>query len=148
MLFVFFQSGFFAFRSCALCLVYCWTRSSVGALRRILDCTKVFISRPGGPACNQNNCYSGFKRAHCSVYLTITTSDGLIMFMYGPKEGRRHDMSICRKRNFDEAMQRSLMIEGEQFMFTATTDLSWGPGCKLVLPRVWLVRMRACTSRL
>lgn len=80
-----------------------------------LDCTKVFISRPGGPACNQKACYSGHKRAHCLVYLTITTPDGLILYMYGPEEGRRHDMTLYRKSNLDEVMQHSLMIEGEQF---------------------------------
>lgn len=63
-----------------------------------LDSNNVFISRPGRPASDQNASYSGPKRAHSLVYLTIPTRDGLIMYIYRPEEMRRHDW---RKIHFD-----------------------------------------------
>lgn len=54
-----------------------------------IDCTKIRIGRPGGPGKVQRSCYSGQKRAHCLIYQTITTPDGLVFYMYGPEVGRR-----------------------------------------------------------
>lgn len=81
----------------------------------ILDCFKAFILKPGDPACNQKAYYNANKWSNCSVYLTVTTLDGLIMYKNGPKEGRSHDMTLSRESNLDEVMQDGLVIEGKQF---------------------------------
>lgn len=80
-----------------------------------LDCTKVFIQHRGGPCSNQNACYGGHKRAHCMDHVTTTISDGLVLYMYGLEEGRRHKMTFYRKRNLGEILQAVLVIGGEQF---------------------------------
>lgn len=80
-----------------------------------LDCTKIFMNRPGGVAANQRACYSGHKRAHCLNYLTITTPDGIVLYMYGPEEGRRHDITLYRKSGLDEAMLQSLLVDDTQY---------------------------------
>lgn len=79
-----------------------------------LDYTKIFILRPAGPAFNRKACYSGRIRSYCLVYLTNTIPDGLILYMYGPEEVRRHEMTISSKSNLDENMQVALVIEREK----------------------------------
>lgn len=80
-----------------------------------LDCTEVFMNRPGGASVNQRACYSGHKRTKCLNYLTITTPDGLVIYMYGPEEGRRHDVTLYRKSGLDNFMQQFLLIHGTKY---------------------------------
>lgn len=80
-----------------------------------IDGTKIFMTRPGGPNINQKACYSGHKRAHCLVYLTVSTPDGLIAYLHGPEVGRRHDMTLYRQSGLDNALSETLLIDGEQF---------------------------------
>jgi DDE superfamily endonuclease len=61
-----------------------------------IDCTKIQISRPGGPPANQRALFSGHKPYHYS-YQTITTPHGLVIHMYGQEEGRRQDTALYGK---------------------------------------------------
>jgi DDE superfamily endonuclease len=69
-----------------------------------IDCTKIQMARPGGRGSNQRANYSGHKRFHCFSYQTITLPDGLIFSVYGPEDGRRHDITLYSKRNMDEKL--------------------------------------------
>ena len=40
--------------------------------------------------------YSGHKRMHCLKFQSIVTPDGIIAQLYGPVEGRRHDLFLVR----------------------------------------------------
>lgn len=80
-----------------------------------LDCTKVRISRPGGPNVNQRSCYSGHKRMHCLIYQTLTTPDGLIFALHGPVEGRRHDLTLLRQSGWEGQLSDILQVNGDQF---------------------------------
>lgn len=66
-----------------------------------IDGTKQYISRPSARnhASNsyenlQRSVYSGHPRRHCLNWQGITTPDGMIVSMYGPMEGRRHDSTV------------------------------------------------------
>lgn len=80
-----------------------------------IDGTKIFIARPGGSGLNQRACYSGHKRAHCLVYLTVSTPDGLVLYLYGPEVGRRHDMTLYRQSGVDDQLRETLLIDAQQF---------------------------------
>ena len=80
-----------------------------------IDGTKIKICRPGGASSLQRACYSGHKRMHSLVYQTITTPDGLIFSLYGPQEGRRHDLTLFRQSNIELAREEALVIDGRQF---------------------------------
>lgn len=80
-----------------------------------IDGTKIFMARPGGRNINQKACYSGHKRAHCLVYITVSTPDGLIAYLHGPEVGRRHDMTLYRQSGLDDSLSETLLIGGDQF---------------------------------
>lgn len=80
-----------------------------------IDCTKIRMTRPGGHGSNQRSCYSGHKRMHCLIHQSLSTPDGLIYALYGPVEGRRHDLTVLRQSNWEDVMEGSLVIDGIQY---------------------------------
>ena len=52
------------------------------------------ISRPG---INQHVLYNGHKRVHAIKFQSVATPNGLVAFLHGPYEGRRHDSGILRE---------------------------------------------------
>lgn len=59
-----------------------------------------FIDGTARPICrptrNQRLYYSGHKRYHALKFQCVLTPDGMIAQLYGPVEGRRHDMFLVR----------------------------------------------------
>lgn len=80
-----------------------------------IDCTTIFMNRPGGGAADNHSCYSGNKRGHGLNYMYITTDDGIFLYMYGPQESRRHEITLYRRSGIDEDLQQSLLIAGKQY---------------------------------
>jgi hypothetical protein len=76
-----------------------------------IDGTKQFISRPS-PRQNaienenlQRSVYNGHPRRHCLNWQGITVPDGLIISMYGPVEGRRHDATMLSMSRILDILQ-------------------------------------------
>ncbi|KAE8888936.1 hypothetical protein PF003_g26854 [Phytophthora fragariae] len=66
-----------------------------------IDGTKQYVCRPSArdnPASAYENLqralYNGHPRRHCFNWQGVTTPDGIIVSMYGPVEGRRHDSTM------------------------------------------------------
>jgi len=57
-----------------------------------IDGTGILVARPGGGL--QRCMYSGHKRDHVMKFQSVVTPDGLLFHLYGPVEGRRHDMTM------------------------------------------------------
>lgn len=55
---------------------------------------------------------SGHKRFHCLTYQSVTTPDGLILNMYGPEVGRRHEITLYRQINMDAVLSSGLNFIG------------------------------------
>lgn len=96
-----------------------------------IDCTKIRMCRPGGVNAYQRAVYSGHKRIHCLIYQTVTTPDGLMFGMYGPVEGRRHDLTLLRESRWDDIWREALFIDGEWFYV-------YGDSAYLLRP--WMMR--------
>lgn len=79
-----------------------------------MDETKIFMSWPGGSNVNQRFCYTLHKRRHCVVYLTVTTRDELILFVFGLEPGRRHNMTLYRQSGVDDSLCDQKVIDGQK----------------------------------
>ncbi|GMG15158.1 unnamed protein product [Phytophthora fragariaefolia] len=73
-------------------LACCWA---------FVDGTKQYVARPSArrnPAFKfknlQRDVYNGHPRRHCLNWQAITTPDGIIVSIFGPVEGRRHDSTM------------------------------------------------------
>lgn len=80
-----------------------------------IDCTKQKVSRPGGHNKNQRALYTGHKRTWCLKWQTVSTPDGLIIHLWGPDDGRRHDSTLYRKSGIDEILEFGLLINGVRY---------------------------------
>ena len=84
-----------------------------------IDGTKQYICRPSARDPDQQilhenlqrSVYNGHPRRHCLNYQGITTPDGLIISMFGPVEGRRHDSTMLAISGFLERLRS----KGETF---------------------------------
>lgn len=82
-----------------------------------IDGTALRVSRPGN--CLQRSIYSGHKRVHCIKFQSVTTPDGLIFNLFGPVEGRRHDMTLYHQSGMDGHLRDTLVVDGEQYYLYA-----------------------------
>ena len=57
--------------------------------------TGLFVAGPGGGL--QRSFYSGHKGTHFLKFQSVTTPDGLLFHLFGPMEGRRHDITMYRE---------------------------------------------------
>lgn len=96
-----------------------------------IDCTRIRMCRPGGNNAVQRSVYSGHKRVHCLIYQSLTTPDGLMFSLFGPLEGRRHDMTLLRQSGWNEVLRDNLHIDGEWFYIY---------GDSAYLLRLWMQR--------
>ena len=80
-----------------------------------IDCTKIEMCRSGGERSMQRSCSSGHKRMHCLVYQTITTPDRLILHIYGPEQGRRHDLTLLGNSGIENILQDCSVVGNQQY---------------------------------
>jgi len=78
-----------------------------------IDGTNIYIAKPRGLA--HRATYSGHKRRNCLKFQALSLPDGLILHMFGPVEGRRHDMTLFRRSEVENRLRASLLIAGVQY---------------------------------
>jgi nuclease HARBI1 len=71
-----------------------------------------FIDGTLRPICRpmlcQESCYNGHKRKHCVKFQSLITPDGLFAQLYGPIEGRRHDLFLLHSSSLIDDMKREI----------------------------------------
>ena len=58
------------------------------------------------PTRHQRVCYNGHKRIHALKFQSVVVPNGLIVNLYGPIEGRRHDCALLRASGLMEGFER------------------------------------------
>ena len=65
----------------------------------------------------QRALYSGHKRHHGIKFQSIVLPDGMIAMMFGPVEGRRHDITLLKLSKLDQRMRllpNNCFVYGDQ----------------------------------
>jgi nuclease HARBI1 len=78
-----------------------------------IDGTLVQIARLSGLM--QRATYSGRKRKPGLKWQVVTTPDGMLFHVFGPFEGRRHDMHLYAESGLDDVLAERLLIVGAQY---------------------------------
>lgn len=85
------------------------------------------MCRPGDGGSSQRIVYSGHKRIHCIMYLTVTTPHGLQFSMYGPVKYNRQYLTLLRESWWEQVLQEFLLTDGEQYSLYADSAFMWRP---------------------
>jgi hypothetical protein len=82
-----------------------------------VDGTKQEVNVPGRSRCNivpenfQEALYSGHKRQHCFNYQGAVTPDGVLIHLFGPYDGRRHDSSMMTASGLIDVLEAAPGLE-------------------------------------
>lgn len=57
------------------------------------------------PIYAQEAVYNGWKRKHCLKYQAVVTPDGIIIHLFGPVEGTKHDALVYRESGLSEILE-------------------------------------------
>ncbi|ETN04624.1 hypothetical protein PPTG_14456 [Phytophthora nicotianae INRA-310] len=60
----------------------------------------------------QSAMYSGYKRIHAVKYQAVTTPDGMIAHLFGPAEGRSHDLTLLEASDLEETIKNDHRFDG------------------------------------
>ena len=80
---------------------------------RFSDATNVYNCEARGVL--QRATYNGHKRRNCLKFQVITAPDGTVLHLFGPVEGRRHDMTLYRQSNIESALSSSVLYNNNQY---------------------------------
>ncbi|ETO78516.1 hypothetical protein F444_06563 [Phytophthora nicotianae P1976] len=69
------------------------------------------MCKPLGNA-EQQALYSGHKRCHGIKFQSVTTPDGIISHLFGPAEGRLHDLTLLDASGLEETIQNDQRFDG------------------------------------
>jgi DDE superfamily endonuclease len=89
------------------------SRNATQHCLRFIDGTLIEIARP--PGLMQRATYSGHKRRPGLKWQVVITPDGMLFIVFGPSEGRRHDMHLYAKSGLDDVLGDCLLIGGIQY---------------------------------
>jgi hypothetical protein len=81
------------------------TQNCVG----FIDGTLIEIARL--PGLMQRATYSGHKRRPGLKWKVVTTPDGMLFYVFGPFEGRRHDVHLFAESGLDDVLAEGLLID-------------------------------------
>ncbi|GMF20172.1 unnamed protein product [Phytophthora fragariaefolia] len=56
--------------------------------------------------------YNGHKRSHAVKYQAVTTPDGIIVHMFGPAQGRAHDLTLLEDSDLENIIGRDRRFHG------------------------------------
>ncbi|ETI30432.1 hypothetical protein F443_22444 [Phytophthora nicotianae P1569] len=89
-------------------------RAKGGELRNVwgfIDGTLRRICRPLDSA-EQQSMFNGHKRCHGIKYQSVTTPDGMIAHLFGPIEGRLHDLTLLEASGLESTIQNDQRFHG------------------------------------
>ncbi|ETO66295.1 hypothetical protein F444_16437 [Phytophthora nicotianae P1976] len=65
------------------------------------------------PSLGQEALYNGHKRVHAFKFQTVVAPDGIICHLFGPVDGRRHDIYMLRQSGLPELLEDNLEFHGK-----------------------------------
>ncbi|CAB3981116.1 Hypothetical predicted protein [Paramuricea clavata] len=84
------------------------------------------------PVRNQNVMYSGHKRVHCIKFQSLIAPNGLIVNLFGPIEGRRHDAFMLGVSGLLPQLERITKPNGEPYVIYG--DPAYGISTHVIPP--------------
>jgi hypothetical protein len=73
----------------------------MSCIAAIIDGT---LKKNARPSRNQHILFNGWKQMHCLKYHLLVSPDGIIIHIFGPVEGHRHDITMLRESGLEDIL--------------------------------------------
>jgi len=85
------------------------------------------------PSNNQWLFYNGWKQIHCLKYHAVVSPDGIVIHIYGPVDGQRHDETVYKESGLASLVERHFWTSDGQALFLYS-DPAYNIGPHILLP--------------
>ena len=68
------------------------------------------LQKNARPSNNQQLVYNGWKHIHCLKYHALISPDGIVIHIYGPVDGRRHDKTVYKESGLASLLKKHFWI--------------------------------------
>ena len=85
-------------------------RNALSNCVAFIDGTVIGVSRPGKSG-YQHVLYNRHKRKHALKYQAVLMPDGMLLHVYGPLEGRKHDWTLYARSGLEEKLPNCMQLE-------------------------------------
>ncbi|KAF7334095.1 hypothetical protein MVEN_02315300 [Mycena venus] len=102
----------------------------VPSIAAIIDGT---LKKTARPSRNQRILFNGWKRIHCLKYHLVVSPDGIIIHVYSPVEGRRHDATVLKESGLLDILDKHFWgPNGERYFIYG--DPAYQTGAHIMAP--------------
>lgn len=86
------------------------------------------LQKNARPVYNQRLGFNGWKCMHCLKYHAVLSPDGLVIHVYGPVDGRRHDETVFKQSGLSDLLEKHFWSPtGEPLYLYGDLGYSVGP---------------------
>lgn len=86
------------------------------------------LQKNARPSNNQRLIYNGWKCIHCLKYHALISPDGIVIHVYGPVDGRRHDETVYKESGLASLLDKHFWtIEGQPLYIYGDPAYNVGP---------------------
>ena len=75
------------------------------------------LQKNAHPSNNQQLVYNGWKHIHCLKYHALMSPDGIVIHIYGPVDGRRHDKTVYKESGLASLLEKHLWTPDRQPLY-------------------------------
>lgn len=91
------------------------------------------LRRNARPVRNQRIIYNGWKRVHALKYHCLVSPDGIVIHVYGPVEGHRHNETLYKQSGLEDLLEKHFWTPDGQPLFIYS-DPAYGTGTHIMSP--------------
>jgi hypothetical protein len=91
------------------------------------------LQKNARPIHNQRMVFNGWKRIHCLKYHVLLSPDGMIIHVYGPMDGRRHDETVFKESGLESILAEHFWTPGGERLYIYG-DLGYSVGPNILCP--------------
>ncbi|KIJ25049.1 hypothetical protein M422DRAFT_145348, partial [Sphaerobolus stellatus SS14] len=91
------------------------------------------LQKNARPVHNQHLLYNGWKRIHCLKYHAVLSPDGLVIHVFGPIDGRRHDETVFKESSLADLLEKHFWTPAGELLYLYG-DAGYLVGPHIILP--------------
>lgn len=103
----------------------------MSCIAAIIDGT---LKKNARPSRNQHILFNGWKQMHCLKYHLLVSPDGIIIHIFGPVEGHRHDITMLRESGLEDILAAHFWGPNRKLQYFVYGDAGYTTAGHIIAP--------------